>query len=241
MGGQLSCFRKHPYLGSMTAQEAIGIARKWLNEAITGNMSDAEFEDYFNVAQIEDATWLIGKMQGYSSGAPEPPVGLALTRTVALALAHLRVPDYVVTLTKGKGTFDPGDLMHGPLLVAASGYVNACGETVEIKKLIAIDQMNDDEWSRRTMSYNNRPTRKNPIWRYSNGTIIEVSPLSINMVEIAYYRKPPKISVANNTNITWWHDTDVIRILGRALQQAGLNLTDEMAMNFGKQIERNPS
>jgi hypothetical protein len=219
----------------ITSQEAIGIVRKWLNEAITGNMSEAEFEDYFHAGQIEDASWLIGKMQDYNPGAPEPAVQVAVTRQVAQSLSKIRAP-YTITLTKGIGVL-PTDLFHGPLSVVASGHVNKCGEVIEVHKQIAIDQMNDDEWARRTRSYNNRPTRNNPIWRYVNGTQIQVAPLSIGMVEIAYYKNPPQISVSNNINPVWY-DTDTLRILGRVLQQAGLNLTDEMAMQFGLKIEK---
>lgn len=219
----------------ITSQEAIAIVRKWLNEAITGNMSDAEFEDYFHAGQIEDASWLIGKMQGYNPGAPEPAVQVAVTRQVAQSLSKIRSKS-PLTLTQGIGAL-PSDLFHGPLSVSASGYVNNCGQAIEIKKQIAIDQMNDDEWARRTMSYNNRPTRKNPIWRYVDGATIEVSPLSITTVEIAYYKNPPRISVSGNINPVWYGG-DTLRILGRVLQQAGLNLTDEMAMQFGLKMEK---
>ena len=225
----------------MTSQEAYALILKWVNEPITGNVSEADFEAFFHSAQIEHMNFLVGKKQSYQQGNPEPPVQDGQTLAVSLSLSPWK-KSRIITLSKGIGTFDPGDLFHGPTTVMASGYKNKCGEQVKVQvnERVEATMLNDDEWAIRTQSYWNAPKLENPVWRFFDHMRVQVSPLNITHLEMSYYKNPDTISVANNTVIKWLNG-DVMNILYRVLKQCGVNLTDQQALEFGIHMERSQS
>lgn len=223
----------------MTSAEFYTSFRRLINEPITGNVTEADVEDYYNTSQIEHASWLVGKKQGYSRGFPEPPVHLAATLDVASSLACLRK---VVSLEvkNGLAAFTAADLFHGPVDVSIYGAGSKCQGEINVSELIPLTQLNDDEWSYRTKSYIDRPSLKNPVWGFHDSGNYKISPNNIQYVYVTYYKNPPKISISGGVNPVWL-DGDIMIIMWRALQRAGLNLTDEMAMQFGYQKERSDS
>ncbi len=222
----------------MTSQEAYAIFLRWVNEPITGNVSEADFEDYFHASQIEHASWLVGKKQGYKTGFPEPPVNLSATLGVTSSLRCLRKPVWV-NVKSGLASFNPSDIFHGPVDISITAD-GKCGDNTEVDGLTPLTQMNDDEWALRTTSHIMKPTLKNPVWAFLDNERLRIAPKSIDMVLAVYYRNPPRISVSNNIDPVWL-DGDTMVILWRSLKQAGLNLTDGLAMQMGAQMERSDS
>lgn len=223
----------------ITSAQAYELFLKWVNEPVTGYVSEEDFEDYFHSAQIEHASWLIGKKQGYKIGAPEPAVHLAATLDVAMSLSVLRKV-FSSPVSNGFSNFNPGDLFHGPVDVSITGSGSECQGEIIVNELIPLTQLNDDEWSKRTRSYIRRPTLKNPVWSFFENTRIRVAPMNISHVYITYYKNPPRIDVSAGTDPVW-HDADTMLILWRALKQAGLNMTDDLSIQMGSAMERNES
>ncbi len=222
----------------MTAQEAYQFTLSLVNEEITGNVPEAVWESHFNKNQTSHITHLIGDPRQYKAGQPVPAVHNAVTRQVAARLKGLRVP---ITRQATNGFVNwgiPADMMADiPVYLAATSYQhNNCDTPIDVYQRVALELVDDDAWAERTTSRMRPITIKNPVYRFVDVDRIQIAPMSINYVEMAYYRTPPNVIVSSNTDITWWQNQDVIEIIGRTLGTLGVNLDSNQLIAYSDKV-----
>lgn len=211
----------------MTSVEAYVFGMRLVNQPPNGNFPVADFQDFFNRAQVEYLGKLVengldASMQGNESISPF-------------------FVDRAVMLTNGIGVHNPGnDLAFGPTLWS-SGYRNpTCGDaTTADPELIEVKLLEAKGWAARTRNLIDVTSASNPCARLLDDRRIEVRPRALRFVQSWHVRYPRKIvvgSVVDSTGIVRpsegapnqvdpeWADIDTQEIIWIAMGYTGLAL-----------------
>ena len=211
--------------------------------------SHQDYDNFLDIAQIEYFAQLIGNLKQHQPGRPVPNIAVGQNSRIAEELNPFKTKIQFHTDTYDATTM-PYAVDDG-ILVLPADYEHMSAVVSIVSHPVAgiierpIDEIDDEEWPRRSSSSLIPPSQENGMYRW-NGTAankslrIEFRPKDISG-ELHYYRRPLKPNYVFTINPTTrvethdanastdleWGEVAAHNILVRALELAGVPQADD--------------
>lgn len=203
----------------------------------SADLSPDEFNNIWNLAQINFMDYLLGEFQQYQYGKSVARVEIGQNQTVLQRLTPLI--DSPVTLTINSNGVAPNP----------SDYQQACAMyTTAMNKVSFVQQ---DSLYSRLQSVIDPVTTTNPIYLIENNQF-QFYPTSLGSALLSYVKTPPAAKYAyiidgsgnpifdpGNSIDPVFFDTDCWTIASRALEMVGINLQAPLIQQYANNIKNN--
>lgn len=200
-----------------------------------GNLSPADFNRIFNMAQVSYVSYLTGSVQQYSPGKPVARVELGQNAVVRQRLTPV-IYGYILNIDNTGYAPYPGDYVQTDSMWSIYGYNR-------------IRYYDNDKWYSAYNSSIDSPTTTNAIYRLRDDGF-EFAPTNLVQAKMAYVRNPPEVvwgyTVDGNNRPVYdpatsvdpiWDFVSILEIIVRALKMSGVNLQFPLVEQYANEIK----
>lgn len=225
----------------MNNGDIISIVDSVLNRDLNGNaFTSTEYQTLINAQSQLLFAEKLGVPNEYRPNLPVGRMGAGVSRKIS---EELRPFLRTETVTVIGGALDLSSKTIGYLLSIDPTTISGRG----------IDVVEQDEFADRMGSAVVVPTLDDPVAKWISNTSLLVYPTTVTSVVVSYYTNPTDAVVVLETNSTTlltsydesastetgWNDEQLTELAYRIIRDAGVNLENNNAINYGENVTKN--
>ncbi len=218
----------------MTADEVYQTIQLACNKNQHGYVTPAQFNLIIKMGGLGFLDYLLGEVEQYQPGKPQPRIALGMSKTIRLSLAAVIDPI-------GPLTIDGTGLSPYPTNLQ---MVDAMF-TADMKKVRFVQQNKLDSYLNSSIT----PVDTNPIFLI-NSAGFQFYPITLSAANLSYVHTPREVIWAFNLDPNGipiydpvnsvdpeWYDADMMQVIVRALALIGVNLQATQVQQYAQMIK----